>query len=306
MKPLNDGIDRRGFLVASLAFANAMKSAEPRIDFPTQPRQRLAVSSYPFRSLIESPRSRPQDTTEPRLTLQQFAESIPARFQVSGIEPWSRHFESIEPDYVRDLSLSFKKAGVRVVNIPVDERVTPCSGLAGERDATSVTWRKWVDVGVALGSPGIRVHMPPENSDPACVFGMLGDLAAYGSQKNIVINLENDNPRSEEAFRIVKTIEKINSQFLRALPDFCNSMLAGDEEYNYRAVTAMFAHAFNISHVKDEEVNRSQVYRVDLAKIFAIAKRADYHGYFSMEWEGSGDPYEGTRRLIEESLKNLT
>jgi hypothetical protein len=40
-------------------------------------------------------------------------------------------------------------------------------------------------------------------------------------------------------------------------------------------------------------------------RIFAVAKKSGYRGYFSMEWEGTGDPYDGTRRLLEQSLKNL-
>jgi hypothetical protein len=67
----------------------------------------------------------------------------------------------------------------------------------------------------------------------------------------------------------------------------------------------MFRHAYNISHVKDSEVDNGKVFRVSMAKTFGIAKAAGYRGYFSMEFEGQGEPYEGTRNLIEESLKDL-
>jgi len=98
----------------------------------------------------------------------------------------------------------------------------------------------------------------------------------------------------------------VNSPFLHGLPDFCNSMLTGNEKYNYDAVAAMFKRAYNISHVKDSEVDNGKVFRVDVGKTFAIAKQAGYRGYFSMEWEGEGEPYEGTRKLIEASLKYLS
>jgi hypothetical protein len=94
--------------------------------------------------------------------------------------------------------------------------------------------------------------------------------------------------------------------WLRGLPDFCNSMLLGKgEAYNYEAVKAMFEHAHGISHVKDSEVDGKKVYRVDVAKTFAIAKAAGYRGYFSMEWEGAGEPYAGTQSLIDASLRAL-
>ena len=69
---------------------------------------------------------------------------------------------------------------------------------------------------------------------------------------------------------------------------------------------AMFAHAYNISHVKDSEMEGAKVYRVDVARTFKIARDSGYRGYFSMEWEGAGSPYDGTSKLIEMSLKSLS
>jgi hypothetical protein len=69
---------------------------------------------------------------------------------------------------------------------------------------------------------------------------------------------------------------------------------------------AMFKHAFNISHMKDSEVgDKDKLYTVDVANCFEIAKANGYRGYFSMEWEGEGEPMGGVQKLIEESLKNL-
>jgi len=90
-----------------------------------------------------------------------------------------------------------------------------------------------------------------------------------------VINLENDNPDSEDPARILKVIETVNSPYLRSLPDFCNSMqIHDDAEYNARSLAALFPHAFNISHVKDVEIVDGKSLRVDVDAIFAIAKKA--------------------------------
>jgi sugar phosphate isomerase/epimerase len=297
-------VRRREFLGMSLAFVSSLRAAEPQANFPTEPRQRLSVSTYPFRSVIYSSRRHERDRSKPSMTLEQFAETVQSKFHVSAIEPWSPHFKSAEPDYVRHLNGAFKKAGLRVVNLPVDEPVDLCSSQAGDRETGQAVYRKWVDAAVILGSPGVRVHAPEGDID--CAVQALRILAEYGAQKNVVINLENDNPRSEDPFRVLKLIETLNSPYLRALPDFCNSMLIkNDQQYNERALQALFLHAFNISHVKDVEIDEGKVYRVDVDRIFAIAKRAGYRGYCSMEFEGAGDPYEGTRRLLQQSLKDL-
>ena len=68
-------------------------------------------------------------------------------------------------------------------------------------------------------------------------------VAEYASAKNVVVNLENDNPVSEDPFFLVKLIEKVNSPWLHALPDFCNTLAAKDPDYAYRGIDAMFGHA---------------------------------------------------------------
>jgi sugar phosphate isomerase/epimerase len=297
---------RRGFLAISAAFAvqAGAQDTKPHDNFPTQPRERLAVSTYPFREVIVGARGNQSG----RISLEQFAETIVPKLNVPGIEPWSPHFRSIQPDYVHSLAEHFAKAGLHVVNIPVDMPAKLC-GTSEERAAALAKYRQWVDAAVTLKSPGIRVHLPhgekPQSVD--CSVSALKELAEYGASKNIVINLENDEPDIEQPARIVRVIRTVNSPFLRALPDFCNSMLVhNDSAYNYSAMEMMFPLAFNISHVKDEEVgDHGEVYRVDINRIFDIANKAGYSGFFSMEFEGQGDPYEGCRKLIEASLRNL-
>ena len=134
----------------------------------------------------------------------------------------------------------------------------------------------------------------------------LKQIAEYAAEKNVVANLENDDNFTEDPFFIVDVIEKVDNPYLRALPDFCNSMMTHDQDFNNRAMEAMFKHAYCISHMKDSEVDEGGTVRtVDFAKCFAIARAAGYRGYFSMEWEGKGEPYAGTQQLIDETLKHL-
>ena len=154
MTPL---VHRRDFLASCLALTAPLNAASPKVDFPRDSRHRLSVSTYPFRSVIASPGSR--KGAKRGISLAQFAATIVDTFHVYGIEPWSRHFESIEPAYLRDLKNTFDKAGVRVVNIPCDVRVTLCGSMR-DRDASLATWRNWVDAALRIGSPSIRVHVP--------------------------------------------------------------------------------------------------------------------------------------------------
>jgi sugar phosphate isomerase/epimerase len=307
-------MNRRHFLESALALGAAAPRTlfavpEPNILFPTDPRARLGVASYPFRSFIDSAHNRDRDKSKPGMDLTQFPAMVREKFNVRNIEPLDSHFRSLEPAYLHQLREAVEKAGMHVINIPASVRASLYDPDEAKRKTGVENAKKWVDAAVALGSPSIRVHISGVHGvkpDVARAGESLRAIAAHGAEKNIVINLENDDPATEDAFYLVKVIEAVNSPYLHGLPDFCNSMLKGDEKYNYESVTAMFHHAYNISHVKDSEVDNGKVFRVDVGKTFAIAKQAGYRGYFSMEWEGEGGPYEGTQKLIDDSLKYLS
>ena len=283
--------------------------SEPNLKFPAEPRARLAVASWPFREFIESPTNKwARNPKKPGMDLKDFAAMVIKRFNVRGIEPLGQHFRSTEMSYVHELREATEKAGAHVVDLPTDVGPSFYDPDPAKRQKAVANGKQWVDIAQALGSPSIRAHIegaPHVEPDVGRAAESLRQLAEYGAEKNVLVNLENDDNHTEDPFFIVKVLETVNNPYLRALPDFCNSMLTHDQDFNNRAMEAMFKHAYNIAHMKDSEVDGGKVYTVDVAKCYEIAKAAGYRGYFSMEWEGNGEPYAGVQKLIDESLKCL-
>ena len=281
----------------------------PHLKFPAIPRERLAVATWPFRGYIESANNEYRDKKQPGMDLREFAAGVKKEFGVPGVEPLNSHFPSTDASYLHRFREAIEKAGVHVVNIPVDNTASYYDANPALRQQAIENGKKWVDVAVTIGSPSIRTSIAQaDNAKPSVdvVAASLRQVVDYAAGKNIVVNLENDNLVSEDAFFLVKVLEKVNHPYLHALPDFCNSMQSGNDKFNYDAVAAMFARAYNICHVKDSEVGEGgKVFRVDLKKTFDILKASHYRGYCSMEWEGAGSSYEGTRFLIKSSLENL-
>ena len=92
-------ISRRAFLgtCAALAAAPAARTAAaPDIRFPSAPRDRLAVASYPFRNFMDRP-------GHPGLKLTGFAAMVAEKFGIYNIEPLSQHFASTDPAYLEEL-----------------------------------------------------------------------------------------------------------------------------------------------------------------------------------------------------------
>jgi sugar phosphate isomerase/epimerase len=290
--------------------ADKSAASKPQISFPTTPRDRIAIASYPFRAYIESPTNRDRDRKLPGMDLTDFPAEVVKKFNVHNIEPHNRHFHSLDEAYLNRFREALGKAGAKVVDIAVDGHESFYdSASAGRRKAIAYS-KKWVDVAVAVRSPSIRTHIQgPSNSAPNArlTAESLREVAEYGAAKNVVINLENDDLVSEDAFFIVKVIEAVNHPYLHALPDFANSMMTGNADFNYRALQAMFQHAYCICHVKDGEADDHDKYlAIDMKRSFDILKSSGYRGYCSMEFDATGDPYAPTARLIEQTLQYLS
>ena len=287
----------------------------PSVKFPTDPRERVAVAAYPFREFIVGWKGwdgKTPSTVPPaqQIELKDFAAHVAEKFNVHRIEPWSPIFPSTDPKYLEQFRAAVEKAHSAVVDIAVDAGHSQYSMDSAEREKSLTGSKHWIDVGAALGSPSIRTHIDGDKDskpDVGRAADTLARVAEYAEKENVVVHLENDNPISEDPFFIVQIIEKVNSPWLRALPDFGNTVAAHDEDYAYRAIDAMFAHAYGICHVKDGEVDeQGKASHVDLARTFAILKKHAYKGYCSIEYDAPGDPYKPTAELVEATVKFLS
>jgi len=299
-------------LLPALAFGT---NSSPSVHFPSVPRERVAVAAYPFREYIvgwrgwdgKTPSSVP---AAQQIELKDFAAHVVEKFNVHHIEPWSPIFPSTDSKYLEQFRMAVDSAHSSVVDIAVDQGHSQYAKDPGERAAALSGSKQWIDIGVALGSPSIRTHVDgakDSQPDVGRAADTLSRVAEYAARKNVVVHLENDNPVSEDPFFIVQVIDKVNNPWLRALPDFGNSLAAHDEDFAYRAIDAMFAHAYGICHVKDGEVNeQGKAVRVDMARTFAILKKNHYKGYCSIEYDAPGDPYKATAELVEATVKGLS
>src|SRR5260370_32774840 len=217
------------------------------------------------------------------MELKEFAAHVSAKFKIKKIEPWSEHFRSLDKAYLEELRAAVAQAGGAIVNIAADGEHSPYAADGAERERAIAFSKLWIDVATVIGSPSVRTNIPAaKDSKPDLerTAESLKRVAEYGGAKSVVVNLENDNPISEDPFFLVKVIEKVSSKWLHALPDFGNTLAAHDDEYAYKGIEWMFGFAYNISHVKETEVGdeKDKIAHVDLAKTFGIAKRYGYKG----------------------------
>ncbi len=243
------------------------------------------------------------------MDLLEFPSFVVEKFGVRNINPLGDHFRSTDPAYLDAFQSAVQRAGSNLADLGLAGR-SFASPDAGVRQDAIEFGCKWIDIAVKIGSPSVRQHLTMRKSEKpqlALAAESLGKLAEYAAKRNTVVNLENDDAVAEDPFLIVSIIQGVNSPYLRALPDFGNSLLGHDQDYSERGVKVMFKHAYNMCHVKDMvETDNGQIIKVDLGRMFGLAKQSGYQGYYSMEFDSElGDPVAGTKLLVEESLKYL-
>ena len=321
-----NGTNRRQFIgqctgAAALVWllpelARSAVNSGPSVMFPSTPRDRVAVAAYPFREFIvgwkgwdgKTPSTVP---AAQQMELTNFAGHIAEKFNVHKVELWSPVFPSTDAKYLDQLRAAVEKAKSAVVDIAVDAQHSQYSVDPAERERAVTKSSEWIDVGAALGSPSVRTHVQgakDSKPDVGRAADTLARVAEYAAKKNVVVHLENDDPVSEDPFFIVQVLDKVNSPWLRALPDFGNSLAAhDDQDFQNRALDVMFAHAYGICHVKDGEPDeKGKPTHVDLARTFGILKKHGYKGYCSIEFDAPGDPYKPTAELVEKTVGFLS
>src|SRR5215471_11466361 len=168
-------VSRANSLVASFAG----QAAGPTVHFPTAPRDRVAVASYPFRGFIAGARD-PQPTSS-KMPIKEFAAHVKQKFNLTHIEPWSEHFVSTEAAYLDELKEAVRKVGCGIANIAADGEDSFYSKDALVRARAVAFGKKWIDVAAHIGSPSVRINMPSEKDtkpDAALVAESLRVLAA--------------------------------------------------------------------------------------------------------------------------------
>ena len=281
----------------------------PHLGFPTRPRDRLAVTSWPFRAYFDRASLPGQKPSVPAMDIAEFPAMVAEKFAVYNVNPLLSHFRSTDSNYLARFREAVAQARSHIVDLGLPGRcfATADTSIA---EAAVKDGCRWIDIAAEIGSPGVRQHLssqPGKQPDLDGAVRNLARLADYGGKRNVVVNLENDDDTWEDPFFIVKAVEKANHGYLRALPDFGNSIAKYGQQGNEKAVAAMLDHALIMCHVKGAVEFDKKTYHVDLGKMFALARQSSYRGYFSMEFDtNGGDPISGTAKLIDATLEYLS
>ncbi|HXI38709.1 MAG TPA: TIM barrel protein [Bryobacteraceae bacterium] len=292
---------RREFMIHSGmgAFAlSASRGADGQPDSDAK-RERVCVSSWSFHNLFTATHDKNAQPLDNPLKALDFPEMIADRYHVHNLEIVSPHFESSEPSYLRELRGRLERAHSRLVNIPVDydelwEKPALSATDAREREKAVSMYAKWIDIAHEMGALSVRCDPGIINlADPSPTIESYKALVSRGRAKDIRVIVENHGTASKHPEELVQILKASGAG---ALPDFGNFP---DEETRERGLRLMFPLAVTVCHAK---LNPS---RFDFARCVQVSKAANFHGVYSIEAGGRGDPYEAVQQVVDALLQNL-
>lgn len=246
---------------------------------------------------------RKQET--PHLALVDFAPLVKERYGVDAVELNSPFFDSTDAGYLHSVVAAANKAGVKLLNIAVDEQGDLASEDPAARELGLASYGKWIDVAAAMGIKAIRCNSGGKTlTDKAageqhCIESFK-QLAGRGAKAGVKILIENHwgiSSDPEVVYRIVTAVQKsAGAAHMAALPDYGNWPPEVDR---YAALQRVLPLAGAV-HAKVLEVTDDGIHAAfDLARCVALTRAAGYDGYLGIEYEGPAPQLEGLAKAVK-------
>lgn len=170
------------------------------------------------------------------------------------------------------------------------------------RDSEVKKIKEWIDVGLILGAPVLRIFAgwPPKDKKNELWKPMVECIetcAKYAQESGITLAIEPHNdggflPTSVETLRL---INEINSPWVRLNLDTGNYQ----DKDMYAALEKSIGYAPHI-HAKIHKLSaQGEELEFDYNRIFEILKRNQYRGFISVEYEGQEDELEYVPKAVD-------
>jgi len=281
----------------------AVHSELPRIE-------RIAVSSWSLHNYFRATRDRSSRLPGATLVLLDFPDAIVDRYSIRHFEFCASHFPSTEPEFLKELKYTLKRTESSLVNLVVDiEQCGPEGTFSSpdwtKRSAALNIVKSWVDVAHELGARSISAGPGKmEAGKWTRTMNSYRTVAAYAQAKGLHVLVENRAGFGVKlAEDLVKLIKLIGPGRISALPDLTGF---ADESARAEGLKTLFHYASELCHVQSREFNAAGDEKsYDLRAAVEVARRANFRGIYSIQFEGPGDPYTGIQKTLDELLKEI-
>lgn len=245
---------------------------------------------------------------DPKLPLLQqwdFPEFLADHFGIHNVEFLPQHFPDTNPETIEKVKRGLEKAHSRCCNLMgvefrggVYANITDPGSLLPE-------FERWLRIAEALDSPSLTIALTGKQQPRADVAAAnLAPVAAAAYVRGKKVLFHNDDMKRESAEILVSVVQQLKPDRAGTCPDFGN-FATKSAAYALAQLRMLAPYASNICHAKDGIAENGKFYPDDFAASMKVMQDAGFHGVYSLEFEGLGDPIEGVRNLMQKTEQHL-
>jgi sugar phosphate isomerase/epimerase len=244
--------------------------------------------------------------------LRDFGRVVSERYGIRAVELCQMHFvtydfgfafPALESQFLDAIRARATADRIAIVNVPVDvgnvSQVDP-SGRAFDLRIV----RSWMEAAKRIGSRAVRVNTESviaraESArapvDLEVARESFRDLASYAEEVDIELLLENHGGLSSDPERIVAIAQAAQSDRFGICADLGNF----PDAIRVASLQRLVPYT-RLVHAKTYDFDRhGDMLQYDVRSCLRLFKDAGYDGYVSVEFEGTGDQWDGVARTIE-------
>lgn len=260
----------------------------------------LSLAAYSFREFFKDGRDeRKKGSPKPDREIDMFGfVDYCAEHGCDGAELTSYYFpKNVTSEFLLQLKRHAFLRGVEISGTAVGNTFTLPKGERRNQEIDSV--KKWIDRAQILGAPHIRVFAgtaeanSKEEAKKLCIAA-LEECGDYAGQKGIVLGIENHGGIVAEAEDLLDIVRAIKSPWIGINLDTGN--FHTDDPYRDLAKCAPYA--VNVQFKSELTPRGAKKQEADLNRVLELLRRANYQGYFTLEYE-SADPWTVVPALLK-------
>jgi sugar phosphate isomerase/epimerase len=166
--------------------------------------------------------------------------------------------------------------------------------------------KRWIDHAVVLGSPRVMINQGPLTDQTKDVaIDALGRMTAYAKTKNMRVGMETrgngpalqpGEPPRRPAYEVMADVIKATGAYSN--PDIGN--FGGDQAFQHAGMRLLFPLHGGSCHIKVHTPPR-----YDLVAAIQLTKELGYNGLYSIEFEGTGDNYDGVQTIYDAVVAHM-
>ncbi len=277
---------------------------------PPSKLDRIAVSSWSLHNYFSA--TREQDFTLPgtMLALLDFPEAIVDRYSVRHFEFCASQFPSMEPAFVHEMKYTLTHMSSSVVNLAIDIDACGPEGTFSDpnreaRLAALEMVQSWIGIAHGLGAKSVSVgpgRIDPENLDRT--VEAYKSVVNYAQGKGIHVTVENQNGFGDEhPEELEKVIRLAGAGRLGTLPNFANFPDDATRNKGLKMFLPLASTTCHVGGLGSSVDGTGTGY--DFSPALEVARQSGFDGYYTIAFNGPGDPYPRIQKTIDELLKFL-